>query len=588
MGLIKVLPEEEIRKIAAGEVIERPASVVKELIENSLDAGALQVTVEVEAAGERLIRVADDGCGMSREDAMLALERHATSKIIRAQDIETLTTFGFRGEALPSIGAVAEVELLTKAEGEEAATLMHMEGGKISKVSSGGRERGTTVTVRNLFFNTPARRKFMKSSQTELRHIIQEVSDQALAHPEVGFRLFVDGDESLVLPVAKDVQERLSEIQGKAFVEKLAEVRYTESGVLITGFVSRPDSLKASRSHQTLFLNRRRIGSRIVSHAAYQGYGSSLGQKHPAYFLSLRVDPSVFDVNVHPTKREVRFHDEGAIHGAVSRAVEGALKAFGETTAQGLSFPQPPAKASESHGFSPEVLAAFAPPPAQDQTSFMRDLVPPSAGGVSEAPPAYEAVPKEVPPGAKAVPVVLWQLHKTYLFASIKDGLLIIDQHVAHERILYEEVLRRTRRPPSQQLLFPHILDLSPLEHALYKEYSAYLEELGFAVKEFSGRTIVVEAVPSSLRTIEEGEIVREILAEIHAQGRGTEDRLHAVAKAYACRGAIKAGEELTQEEMNRLVDELFACETPHLCPHGRPIFVRIALEELHRRFGRA
>lgn len=587
MSLVKVLPEEEIRKIAAGEVVERPASVVKELIENSLDAGALQVTVEIEGSGEKLIRVADDGCGMSREDALLALERHATSKITKALDIETLATFGFRGEALPSIGAVAEVELVTRAEGEEAASLLHMEGGKISGVKGAGRERGTTVAVRNLFYNTPARRKFMKSSQTELRHILQEVSDQALAHPEVGFRLFVDGEETLVLPSVKDTRERLSAIQGKAFVDKLAECRYTDTGVVITGFVSRPDSLKSSRSHQTLFLNRRRITNRMISHAVYQGYGASLGQKHPAFFLFLRLDPKVFDVNVHPTKREVRFHDEGAVHHAVARAVEGALKAFGDASTQGLSLRPPHEKVPEPHGFSPETLKDFLSPSPQDQTSFAGDLIPPGPGRVAETPPAYEATPRETPPEPRALPIVLWQLHKTYLFASIKEGLLIIDQHVAHERILYEEVLKRTGRPPSQQLLFPHILELSLLEHALYKEYSAYLEELGFSVKEFSGRTVVVEAVPSSLRTIEEGEIVREILTEIHSQGRGTEDRLHAVAKAYACRGAIKAGEELSQEEMNRLVDELFACETPHLCPHGRPVFVRIALDELHRRFGR-
>jgi DNA mismatch repair protein MutL len=593
--LIRVLPEEEIRKIAAGEVIERPASVVKELIENSLDAGALEVAVEIEGAGERLIRVADSGCGMSREDALLALERHATSKIVRAQDIESLSTFGFRGEALPSIGAVAEVELLTRGEGEEVATLIRIEGGKSMGVSGAGRERGTTLTVRNLFFNTPARRKFLKSAQTELRHILQEVSDQALAHPETAFRLAVDGEETLVLPAAKDVRERLIQVQGKSFVDKLAEARYTESGVVITGFTSRPDSLRSSRSHQTLFLNRRRIASRMVSHAVYQGYGSSMGQKHPAYFLFLRLDPGVFDVNVHPTKREVRFHDEGAVHHAVVRAVEGALVAFGEASAPPMDRGRPPAERMPEppgpHGFSPDMMKAFAPLLPRDQTSFMGELVPPGAGGVAEPPSAYEAVPGEAPgplPGPKALPVVLWQLHKTYLFASIREGLLIIDQHVAHERILYEEVLRRTGRPPSQQLLFHHILDLSPLEHALYKEYSAHLEELGFSVKEFSGRTIVVEAVPASLRTIEEGEIVREILSELHSQGRGAEDRLHAVAKAYACRGAIKAGEELTQEEMNRLVDELFACETPHLCPHGRPVFVRIALGELHRRFGRA
>ncbi len=593
--MIRVLPEEEIRKIAAGEVIERPASVVKELIENSLDAGALEVAVEIEGAGERLIRVADSGCGMSREDALLALERHATSKIVRAQDIESLSTFGFRGEALPSIGAVAEVELLTRGDGEEVATLIRMEGGKSMGISSAGRERGTTVTARNLFFNTPARRKFLKSAQTELRHILQEVSDQALAHPETAFRLAVDGEETLVLPAAKDVRERLIQVQGKSFVDKLAEARYTESGVVITGFTSRPDSLRASRSHQTLFLNRRRIASRMVSHAVYQGYGSSMGGKHPAYFLFLRLDPRVFDVNVHPTKREVRFHDEGTVHHAVVRAVEGALAAFGEASAPPMDRGRPSAgRMPEPHGFSPEMMKAFAPLLPRDQTSFMGELIPPGppgSGGVSEPPPSYEAVPGEAPgalPGAKALPVVLWQLHKTYLFASIREGLLIIDQHVAHERILYEEVLRRTGRPPSQQLLFHHILDLSLLEHALYKEYSAHLEELGFSVKEFSGRTIVVEAVPASLRTIEEGEIVREILSELHSQGRETEDRLHGVAKAYACRGAIKAGEELTQEEMNRLVDELFACETPHLCPHGRPVFVRIALEELHRRFGRA
>ena len=587
--MIRVLPEEEIRKIAAGEVIERPASVVKELVENSLDAGALEVAVEIEGTGERLIRVADSGCGMSREDALLALERHATSKIVRAQDIESLSTFGFRGEALPSIGAVAEVELLTRGEGEEVATLIRMEGGKSMGVSGAGRARGTTVTVRNLFFNTPARRKFLKSAQTELRHILQEVSDQALAHPETAFRLAVDGEETLVLPAAKDVRERLIQVQGKSFVDKLAEARYTESGVVITGFTSRPDSLRGSRSHQTLFLNRRHIASRMASHAVYQGYGSSMGQKHPAYFLFLRLDPRVFDVNVHPTKREVRFHDEGAVHHAVARAVEGALVAFGEASAPPIDRGRPPAeRMPEPHGFSPDMMKAFAPLLPRDQTSFMGALIPPGAGGVAEPPSAYEAVPGEALPGPKALPVVLWQLHNTYLFASIREGLLIIDQHVAHERILYEEVLKRTGRPPSQQLLFHHILDLSPLEHALYKEYSAHLEELGFSVKEFSGRTIVVEAVPASLRTIEEGEIVREILSELHSQGRGTEDRLHDVAKAYACRGAIKAGEELTQEEMNRLVDELFACETPHLCPHGRPVFVRIALEELHRRFGRA
>ncbi len=564
MSKIRILPEHIVNKIAAGEVVERPASVVKELVENSLDAGASSVDVLVRKGGRELIQVADDGEGMSREDALLALSRHATSKITSEKDLEAIATLGFRGEALPSIAAVSRLTLSTKRKGDLAGTQIAVEGGVLKDVREVGRDVGTTVEVRDLFFNTPARRKFLRSTETELRHITQVVTELALSHPEVAFSLSHGNRRLMVLPKREGLLARMEDIFGRERMAKVVPVSFRTKGIQIEGAVGLPELARRSSSSQFLLVNGRPIVHRNLSHAVYLGYGELLPKEtSPFFVLSLRIDPKAVDVNVHPTKREVRFSDEKAVFDAVVQAVKSALQS--EAVVPPLKYPEPHPRAEG-----------------------VREAVEKYLTRAQQIPLSLELPqPEEEPKEHRSVP--LWQAHNRYIFAQVKNGIIIVDQHAAHERVLYEEALRNLsgEKPRSQQLLFPAVLTLSPVEMRFLEESGPLLESLGFSIRILGRDVVAVDAVPAGLGARwRDGALLSELIGELAEGGTGTGLK-EKLAAAYSCHAAIKAGEPLSPRQMQQLIDQLFATEQPFVCPHGRPTLIRVPLEDLDRQFGR-
>lgn len=558
MSKIRILPEHIVNKIAAGEVVERPASVVKELVENSIDAGASSVDIVVRRGGKELISVSDDGEGMGREDALLALSRHATSKISSEEDLEAISTLGFRGEALPSIAAVSRLKLSTKREGDIAGTQVIMEGGALKDVREVGRDVGTTVEVRDIFFNTPARRKFLRSTETELRHIAQVVTELALAHPDVAFSLSHGTRKLMFLPKREGLLERMEDIFGRERMAKVVPLSYEEKGIEVEGALGLPELARRSGVPQYVLVNGRPISHRNLSHAVYLGYGELLPKEtSPFFVLSLRVDPKEMDVNVHPTKREVRFSDERSVFDVVVRAVKEALRA--EEVSPSLEY-------SEVHQRAAEIREAM-----ERYISRAQQL----------------SLAMELPPREEQRPAPLWQAHNRYIFAQVKNGIIIIDQHAAHERVLYEEALRNLsgERPRPQHLLFPAVLRLSPVEMRSLEELLPLLEAIGFEVRVVGRDTVAVDAVPAGVGSRwRDGEMLSEIIGELAEGGAGLKEKLAAV---YSCHAAIRAGEPLSPKQMQQLIDQLFATEQPFVCPHGRPTIIRVPIEDLDRQFGR-
>ncbi len=567
-GRVKVLPDDLVNKIAAGEVVERPASVVKELVENSIDAGATRITIEVKAAGGRLIRVADNGTGMSSEDAVLALKRHATSKLQNDSSLTDILTLGFRGEALPSIASVSQLTLETRQAEDVAGTKVVAEAGVIKDVSAVGRDTGTTVTVQNLFFNTPARRKFLKAEGTEMRHITVVVSNLALAYPEISFRLLHEERELLHLDRHDSYRARAEEIFGKTLLEQTVPLLFRSEGIGIEGILGKPKIAKTSRAHQLFFVNGRPIVSRILTHAVIAGYGSLLPKDaHPFFLIFLHLDPHIVDVNVHPTKKEVRFSKEGFIHDQLFRAVRRSLHT-GEII--------PEVRLEETAG-----LQRLRPAAQQASFSFPRAEF--AQGEVGRQPAAEQRIAEQQPP------VSMWQLHQKYILAHIKNGLIVVDQHAAAERVIYEEVMENLGGKPgtAQQLLFPLVLELTPAQLQVMEDIVPLLELMGFGIREFGPGTVVVDAIPAGLKHWGHGEILVEIIDEVLNSGGVSFGIKQRLAASYACKAAIKAGDKLLAEEMQALIDRLFATGEPFTCPHGRPTLVKIPLEEFDHRFGR-
>ncbi len=555
---VRVLSREVVSKIAAGEVVERPFSVVKELVENSIDAGAAKIQCELAFGGKELIRVADDGWGMSEPSVLLAVERHSTSKISQLDDLNRVETLGFRGEALPSIAQVSRLELTTRSEGDPTGTYLLMEEGEVKAKREAGRSVGTTVAAHNLFYNLPARRKFLRSEATELRRILGEIKTQALARPRISFSVSHNGQALITLPGVKTHEERMYELFGKDLLNSMVPVKNSRSGTELWGYVVLPQAARPTRALQYVFLNSRYIRDRMISHAVYEGYGGHLGGKYPAFILFLKVDPRTVDVNVHPTKREVKFRDESRIHSLVADSVKRALKSA-------VSFERP----SKPYRLPTEKLREWArePPGSYAGEELELNLV--------------EQTLSPVEPSKE----LFWQLHNTYILAQTKEGVLVVDQHAAHERILFNQVTKKKGALP-QQLLFPINLNLTPSEHLILEQYLPSLSELGFRIKKFSGRTVVVEAVPSCMKKVNE-ETVRSLLEEFGTLRGGREVSFEDVSKVFACKAAIKAGQSLKPEEMNSLIDRLFATDFPYLCPHGRPTMIKLPLDELERRLGR-
>ncbi len=565
---IEVLPDIVANQIAAGEVVERPASLVKELVENALDARARRVEIYIEGGGKRLVRVSDDGTGMGREDAVLCIDRHATSKIRSADDLRRIDSFGFRGEALPSIAAVSRLALET-SDGEGVGTRLRVEGGRVTAVEDNPRRRGTTVEVRALFFNAPARSHFLKSVSAEARAVNETVIGLALANPGVGFLLQSDGRPLLDLPPATDLGERIAGVWGDDAARTLLPVDFATEGVTLRGLVQRPDAATPGLRRALLLANGRPFREAVLVRAADRAYRTTIPPgARPWVFLELTVPPGSLDVNVHPAKAEVRFRDRARVEAAVEAGVREALT----RVVSAATLDRAPER--------PRLVARERPP--DTQTAL---FVPaPAPGDRVEADPERLAPPVER--------ARLFQLHNTYILAETRDGLFVIDQHSAHERILFERLMNAFANggQSGQRLLFPITLRLTALEIQRVEELQGMLSRAGFEVEGFGGDTVIVQAVPNPHHWFDAERCFREMVAEL-TQGselvRSASTQHERIGKTFACKAAIKAGQQLNEKEMAELFDALFATELPWHDVHGRPTVVRLSTAELARKFGR-
>lgn len=648
MSLIHKLPDALANKIAAGEVVQRPESVVKELVENSLDAGATRVSVVVRNAGKSLIFIADDGAGMDEEDAQTSFLRHATSKISTQDDLDRIVTLGFRGEALAAISAVAQVEMKTRTKDQELGTLVRAENGEIIEIGKTACDRGTSIAVKNLFFSVPARRKFLKSNATEFKHIVEVMQRFALCYPEVTFTL--SDDETVVMNVAAStIEERIRALYNTEMMNALLPIEADEEGIKVRGFVGRPNFARRSKSDQYMFLNGRHIASKLLSHAVYTGYEHLMdAQSYPPYILFLEIDPERVDVNVHPTKSEVKFDDETMIYALLQNATRRTLSAHNLTPA--MNLPQPGETADSviaalryalpNYDRAEKFPTADPLRPSHESRDPNESRLPPSisrggssgSGGINHdllrqlfGDPSQQgttasstidafrgdasisggdsSLGEAASPGVTIHQEVrsveddeaedragIWQIHNKYIISQIRSGIMIVDQHVAHERILYERALETMKRslPMSQQLLFPLEMKIAPAEYALVRELRTDLTSLGFDIALEKGERVMIHGVPNDVRPGQEGAILRELLDQyLEYQQMGNTDQRDLVAASYACRASIKAGDRLSEPEMLNLIEQLFSTSMPYVCPHGRPIVIRIDLGELDRRFGR-
>jgi len=563
-GGIRVLTPEVAAKIAAGEVVERPASVVKELVENSLDAGARRISVEVEGGGVRLIRVRDDGAGIPASEVELAFQRHATSKIASEEDIEQLTTLGFRGEALPSIAAVADVEMLTRIEGDAAGIRLQLRDGVVLTLATEGAPRGTTVVVRNLFRTVPARLKFLRAPATENARIAEVLTSHALAYAAVQFTLLIDGRLALRTGGGGRVEDALVGALGVETAARLLPLQRAEpqGTVSVSGHVSPPDLTRSQRSQQLFFVNGRWVESRVLARALEQAYQGLLpAGRHPLAVVFVTLPAGDVDVNVHPTKREVRFRRDGEVFAVVQAAVGRTLR---ETA------PAPLVTTIACDALGEQIPLGERMPEGEASSD--------SADAPARAPMALR------------LPVlrVLGQVGGTYIVAEGPDGVYLIDQHAAHERVLYERARAQQEKdsPAMQGLVEPVVVELSPERTVLLEDGREALEGLGFQVEPFGGSAYMLRAVPSALAGRDYRMVLDDLLDRLAEEpGDDWRDR---VAKALACRGAIKAGQGLTSEEMLELVRQLEATASPQTCPHGRPTMVHLSASQLQRHFGRA
>ncbi|CAN5814419.1 DNA mismatch repair endonuclease MutL [soil metagenome] len=596
---IEILPDRLVNQIAAGEVVERPAAVVKELMENALDAGAMRIDLAVRNGGKTEIRVADDGCGMIREDAMLALERHATSKIRELDDLATLRSLGFRGEALPSIASVSRLALETAARDTDGTRIV-ISGGQISAVEPCARRRGTTVTVRSLFFNVPARAAFLRSAAAEMRAVREVVTALALAHPQVAFALESNGRALLDLPSATDLRHRIAAIWEDETAEELIPVSFRDDRTALSGLVQRPAAATPGGRRAYLFVDGRAFTDRALVRAANRAYRTTIPPgAHPSVFLFIEVPPGGVDVNVHPTKAEVRFRDSLAVERAVEEGVRSALSKLESAPAVGraagsaefttVGRTDPPAAeisgpADRNIGEPTMTDLAVA---AEPQMSL---FVAASASARASAPEEPEAL--ELTESRSTAPSI-WQIHNMYLLAETRTGLIIVDQHSAHERVLYEELMRGFGEGggASQRLLFPLTLRLSPAELGIVEELSGVLARAGFEIESFGGRSVVVHAVPNPHPYFDAERCLREMISELATGSplvNAARNQHERIALSFACKAAIKAGQKLSPEEMSELFDRLFATELPYHDIHGRPTVVQLSIRELHNRFGRS
>jgi DNA mismatch repair protein MutL len=621
VGRIRVLSDKVANQIAAGEVVERPASVVKEMLENSLDAGATRIRVDIENGGRRLIRITDDGSGMLRDDALLAFERHATSKLHDVKDLLSISTLGFRGEALPSIASVSRLLLETRAEEESTGSRVEIAGGKMLSVEEIATARGTVITVRDLFFNVPARKKFLRSEQTELAHIASLVTHYSLAHPGKTFELTNGSTELLHVTPVPTLRERVFQVFGSEILSELIELKAREREMIlpeeqtrlfrVSGFVSRPQIQKNNRNSIYIFVNGRLIRDRLMLHAISAAYYNLMPPAcYPFALIFVDCDSEEVDVNVHPSKTEVRFRHQSFVHDFVRDAVRAQLMESRPAPAFAVTpVPQPAAQLPYSE-FSQMLeneqpaepsmqpsLALRAQPGPEPRLDFGPPLPPPVLPTVLRlrVPDTHGGFPLDAIPATSLTSLAdlrpLGQIHESFIIAAGRDGLWIIDQHVAHERILFEKVLaqRASGRTEVQRLLMPIIIALTPEQQIEYARIADELEATGFETEPFGHRTIAVKAAPAAISPGDLERVIFEILeiAETELRKVSLDDLRRGIAASIACRAAIKINTRLDHSKMDWLLRELAATDYPMACPHGRPVALQYSTREILKAFHR-
>ena len=591
MSRIRLLPDTVASQVAAGEVVERPASVVKELVENSIDAGARKVEIIIRRGGISLVRVADDGCGMDRDDALLALERHATSKIRSVADLQAVATLGFRGEALPSIASVSRFRLTTRQPKAIAGTEIIVNGGKIDIVRDGGEAPGTQIEARSLFYNLPARRKFLRSENTESRNIEHQVHLQAIGHPQIAFSLLRDERLIFQLPATATLSDRIRDLYGPELLERLILVNGTASSkIRISGFIGQAGVSRQTRAQQLIFVNGRAIESGLITGAIREGYHTALMKaQYPVTFLFLNLDPGAVDVNVHPAKREVRFRDPNAAREAIVRCIQQTLDR-GRTEwqekfrAPSAILSQPAKTASKDSEPRERELPVVA---GVDAAGHAPRLPEPRIDSTGDAPALQRRATDAAPQQFQIIGV----LNKLYVLMENADGLVLVDQHAAHERILFEELRRRMEEQgvPTQRLLLPHTFDLPPRDADWIEHNIPILQKMGIGIESFGPNTFKIDCLPSFLNVSDPTQFMRKVIDDLKSVGNSSSAmRLgeEMIAKTV-CRHAVKANDPLRYVEVEKLIRDLLDCDLPYCCPHGRPTMIQISHTELEKKFGR-
>jgi DNA mismatch repair protein MutL len=592
MNRIALLSEQVANQIAAGEVIERPASVLKELIENSLDAKATQVDVQVRGGGRSVLLVTDNGWGMSKDDALLCLERHATSKLKTSDDLMRIASYGFRGEAIPSIASVSKFRLRSREPEAIAGTEVIVSGGKLVDVHETGMAPGSQIEVRSLFFNMPARRKFLRTEATETAHIKQQMILAALARADVGFSVIYDDGAPERWPAGQALRDRIASIYGEEFVRQMVPLEAGDGSLRLSGFVGQPGISRASRQEEHVFVNGRPVIVRTIQFALQEGYHNSLMRgRFPVCVLFLEMDPDGVDVNIHPAKREVRFHDDMRVRQFVVQAVQRTLQEF-HATPVAVQAPAP---------WKPAFYPAPQPPsfnaPLPPMLNLRPELTAPQVVQSDLSIPASVSYAPPVPPRPHAPENalglrVLGVVANLYLICEGSEGMVLIDQHAAHERVLFEEMLRRVSKQEvlSQKLLLPVTIQLPPREADFLKDQLETLNQIGVGINEFGAGTFLIDALPPMVKTRDVAEFMRTLVVDLEEAGGETRKsrRLgeEVIAKTV-CRHAVKANDTLRPDEWDKLVKDLLECDLPYTCPHGRPTMIQMGLDELEKKFGR-
>src|SRR6184192_3025067 len=608
MSRIRLLPEAVASQVAAGEVVERPASVLKELIENSIDAGARKIDILIRRGGISLVRVVDDGCGMDRDDALLSLERHATSKIRSAADLQAIATLGFRGEALPSIASVSRFRLTTRESGAIAGTEIIVNGDKIDIVRDGGEAPGTQVEVRSLFYNLPARRKFLRSENTESRNIEHQIHLQAIGHSRIGFSLLRDDRMLFQVPSAATLGDRIRDLYGIELLQRLVEVNGTPSrNIRVAGFIGQAGLSRQTRDRQLVFVNGRATESGLLTAALREGYHTALMKgQYPVTFLFLKIDPGSVDVNVDPAKREVRFRDPIAVREAVVRSIQQTLErgrvGWQEKFRSPLTRPAAvPEKRTSDLKLRPEV-------PAPEESHRELPHLAPTVDGIATVagvvdsgrlPTArVDSTDDAVAAAQRSRQLAVQQqfqiigvLNKLYVLMENADGLVLVDQHAAHERILFEELRRRMEEHgvPTQKLLLPHTFDVPPRDADWIERNISILQKMGIGIESFGPGTFKIDSLPGFLSVSDPAQFMRKVIDDLKSAGNSSSPmRLgeEMIAKTV-CRHAVKANDPLRYPEIEKLIRDLLECDLPYCCPHGRPTMIQISLVELEKKFGR-